>query len=172
MTGQDLATAAPLTALDDRLLADIGVSRAQIWQASRRTKRRFTIRSGFAALVSFLCLATPSLAQPANPPTPTTRILAIGTVDAGADPATVRSILPAEIRETVKLYLDGKIDQWFSLQGRRGVAFILNVTDAAAAHDMLEKLPLGQAHLMSFELVPLAPLNPLRLLQGMGAGSP
>jgi hypothetical protein len=26
---------------------------------------------------------------------------------------------------------------------------------------MLEKLPLGQAHLMSFELIPLGPLNPL-----------
>jgi hypothetical protein len=108
------------------------------------------------------CGASP--AQPANPPTPTTRILAIGTVNPGADPAAVRSILPSEVRETVKLYLDGTIDQWFSLQGRNGVAFILNVTDPAAAHDMLEKLPLGRARLMSFELMPLAPLNPLRQL--------
>jgi hypothetical protein len=29
---------------------------------------------------------------------------------------------------------------------------------------MLEKLPLGVAHLMSFELIPLGPLNPLRQL--------
>jgi hypothetical protein len=75
-------------------------------------------------------------------------------------------------RRRVKLYLDGKIDQWFSLQDRNGVAFILNVTDPAAAHYMLEKLPLGQAHLMSFELIPLAPLNPLRQLQGMSTGQP
>jgi hypothetical protein len=46
------------------------------------------------------------------------------------------------------------------------------MTDTAAAHEMLEKLPLGQAHMMSFELIPLAPLNPLRQLQGMTAGSP
>ena len=45
--------------------------------------------------------------------------------------------------------------------------FILNVTDLAAAHEMLEKLPLGQAHLMSFELIPLGPLAPLRRLTGM-----
>jgi hypothetical protein len=32
---------------------------------------------------------------------------------------------------------------------------------------MLEKLPLGKAHMMSFELIPIGPLNPLRLLQGM-----
>ena len=107
------------------------------------------------------------LPEPPNPPTPTTRILAIGTVNPGVDPAVVRSILPNEIRETVKLYLDGKIDQWYSLQGRSGVAFLLNVTDPAAARDMLEKLPLGRAHLMSFELIPLAPLNPLRQLQGI-----
>jgi hypothetical protein len=93
-------------------------------------------------------------------------------VNAGVDPATVRAILPAEVRDTVRLYLDGKIDQWYSLQGRAGVAFILNVTDPSAAHEMLEKLPLGQAHLMSFELIPLAPLNPLRQLQGMTSGPP
>lgn len=110
-------------------------------------------------------------AQSAVPPTPTTRILAIGTLNSGVDPAAARAILPSEVRETVKLYLEGKIDQWYSLQGRNGVAFILNVTDPTAAHAMLEKLPLGQAHLMSFELIPLAPLNPLRQLQGMAAGS-
>jgi hypothetical protein len=125
-----------------------------------------------AAALASLSLSGASPAQPANPPTPTTRILAIGTVNPGVDPAAVRSILPHEVRETVKLYLDGKIDQWFSLQGRSGVAFILNVTDPAAARDMLEKLPLGQAHLMSFELIPLAPLNPLRQLQGMSPTSP
>src|ERR1700751_2780147 len=124
-----------------------------------------------AAVVASLSLSAASPAQPANPPTPTTRILAIGTVNPGVDPAAVRSILPKEVRETMKLYLDGKIDQWFSLQGRSGVAFILNVTDPAAAHDMLEKLPLGQAHLMSFELIPLAPLSPLRQLQGMRESS-
>jgi hypothetical protein len=49
------------------------------------------------------------------------------------------------------------------------VVFILNITGPAAARDMLEKLPLGQAHLMSFELTPIGPLNPLRQLQGMKA---
>jgi hypothetical protein len=45
--------------------------------------------------------------------------------------------------------------------------FILNVTDLTVAHEMLEKLPLGQAHLMSFELIALGPLNQLRRLPGM-----
>jgi hypothetical protein len=79
----------------------------------------------------------------------------------------VFAILPNEVRDTVDLYLNGKIDQWYSQQEHRGVVFILNVTNPAAARDMLEKLPLGQAHLMSFELIPIGPLNPLRQLQGM-----
>jgi hypothetical protein len=133
---------------------------------------KFSLAVTIATTFASLFLSGPSMAQPAKPPTPTTRILAIGTVNPGADPATVRSILPNEVRETVKLYLDGKIDQWFSLEDRNGVAFILNVTDPAAAHDMLEKLPLGQAHLMSCELIPLAPLNPLRQLPGMSPSQP
>jgi hypothetical protein len=133
---------------------------------------KFSLAVTIAATFASLFLSGPSVAQPAKPPTPTTRILAIGTVNPGADPATVRSILPNEVRQTVKLYLDGKIDQRFSLQDRNGVAFILNVTDPAAAHDMLEKLPLGQPHLMSFELIPLAPLNLLRQLPGMSPSTP
>lgn len=108
-------------------------------------------------------------AQPMTTSTATTKILAIGTINQGVDPAKVFAILPNEVRDTVDLYLNGKIDQWYSQQERRGVVFILNVTDPAAARDMLEKLPLGQAHLMSFELIPIGPLNPLRQLQGMKA---
>ena len=132
------------------------------------------MRTTFAALIAlFLCLmnAGSSHAQSANPPTPTTKILAIGTINPGVDLAAARAILPKEVKETVNLYLDGKIDQWYSLQERRGVAFILNMTDTAAAHEMLEKLPLGQAHLMSFELIPLGPLNPLRQLLRPASGS-
>jgi hypothetical protein len=134
------------------------------------------MKAAFASTLAALTICVMSSgaghAQTAGPPTPTTRILAIGTLNPGVDPAAARAILPTEVRETVKLYLDGKIDQWYSLQGRNGVVFILNVTDPVAAHEMLEKLPLGQAHLMSFELTPLGPLNPLRQLQGMTTGSP
>lgn len=131
-----------------------------------------TLAAVLVTLILCLASAVPGRAQSPTPPTPTTRILAIGTINPGADAAAARAILPKEVRETVKLYLEGKIDQWYSLQDRVGVAFILNVTDVAAAHDMLEKLPLGEAHLMRFELIPLGPLNPLRQLQGMSTGAP
>ena len=129
---------------------------------------RHAIVGGLALILS-LAVPNSGKAQPMTTSTPTTRILAIGTINPGTDQAKVLAILPNEVRETVNLYLDGKIEQWYSLQDRRGVAFILNITDPATAHEMLENLPLGRAHLMSFELISLGPLNPLRQLSGMTA---
>jgi len=125
-----------------------------------------------AALALIACLAgfnSASAQGIAMKRTPTTKILAIGTVNPGFEQSQVRAVLPEEVRETVDLYLEGEIEQWYSLQGKPGVVFILNVTDPAVAHEMLEKLPLGKAHIhmMSFELIPIGPLNPLRFLQGM-----
>ena len=58
----------------------------------------------------------------------TTKILAIGTFAPGTDMQLVQRTLAAEVRATAELYLQGKIDQWYALENRPGVVFILNVT--------------------------------------------
>lgn len=121
-------------------------------------------KTTLAAGVLFSSALLPAAAQNAAPAAPTTKILAVGTIVGGADMKLAMSTLPEEVRATVSMYLGGKIDQWYSLQGRPGVVFILNATDTTSAKSLLEGLPLGQAHLMTFELTPLAPLNPLRQL--------
>jgi hypothetical protein len=117
--------------------------------------------------------ASASLAQaaaPVEPPAssalvvPTTKLLAIGSFTAKATPDAWKPILPSEARETALLYFNGKIDQWYVKQDQSGVVFILNVTDPKQAHDLLDKLPLGKAGLMEFQIIPLGPLSPLRLL--------
>jgi hypothetical protein len=96
------------------------------------------------AAASVLVAAAPgALAQAPPPATPTTKILAIGTFASGTDMQLVQRTLAAEVRATAELYLEGKIDQWYSLENRAGVVFILNVTDIGAAQAMLEALPLG-----------------------------
>ena len=95
---------------------------------------------------------------------PTTKLLAIGSFTAKATPSVWKPILPAEVRATVKLYLDGKIDQWYVKQDQSGVVFLMNVTDPREAGAILNKLPLGQAGLMAFQFIPLGPISPLRLL--------
>lgn len=72
--------------------------------------------------------------------------------------------MAGEMRETALLYLDGKISEWFSRQDESGVVFILNVISLDEARLLLEGLPLGKAGLMSFDLIPLGPLKPMRLL--------
>ena len=94
----------------------------------------------------------------------TTKLLAIGTRTLQGIPESIEQILPSEVRATVQLYLDGKIDQWFVKQDRSGVVFILNETDAEQASALLRDLPLGAAGMMTFEIIPLAPLSPLGLL--------
>jgi hypothetical protein len=124
------------------------------------------LAAGLAVMLG-LAGVTTGYGQTAMQSTPTTKILAIGTINPGVEREKVFAMLPEEVRDTANLYLEGKIDQWYSQQNGRGVVFILNVTDPAAAHEMLEKLPLGQAHLMSFELIQLGPLAPLRQLSGL-----
>ena len=100
---------------------------------------------------------------------PTTKILAVGRWTPKATADGVRPVLPAEVRDTVRLYLDGVIDQWFIQQDNSGVVFLLNVTETDKARALLEKLPLGQAGLMEFQLTQLGPVSPLASLIGAPA---
>jgi hypothetical protein len=72
--------------------------------------------------------------------------------------------MPAEIRATTQLFLDGKIREWYSRGDGRGVIFLLNTSDPAEAHTIMDGLPLGRANLMDHEYIPVGPLVPLRLL--------
>jgi hypothetical protein len=94
----------------------------------------------------------------------TTKVLAIGTWTAKGTPDARPAIMPAEARDTMRLMLAGKIDQWFAKSDGSGAVFLMNVTDPAEAHELLEKLPLGRADMMRFELIPVGPLWPLGLL--------
>lgn len=72
--------------------------------------------------------------------------------------------MPFEARDTLRLELAGKIAQWFAKSDGSGAVFLMNVTDPAEAHTLLEQLPLGKAQMMTFELIPVGPLWPLGLL--------
>ncbi len=105
---------------------------------------------------------TPSVA--ASTAVPTTKILAIGRLTAKATPEALAPILPLEMRATARLYLAGKIDQWYSKTDEAGVVFIVNLSNSGEARALLEGLPLGQAGMMEFEFIPIGPLKPLGLL--------
>ena len=82
----------------------------------------------------------------------------------GTTPDKVMAVMQQEVRDTVRLYLAGTIDQWFVRRDQNGVVFLLNVATVDEARALLEKLPLGEKKLMEFDLIPLGPLTPLGLL--------
>lgn len=120
--------------------------------------------------------STPLSAQPGSatppppglPPGPVTRVIAIGHVTENWTPEAIRTVMPTEVRETVDLYLQGHIDQWFMRKDEPGVVFVFNASEVAAVHDLLEALPLGKEHMMTFELIPVGPLAPLALMRNAG----
>jgi len=97
----------------------------------------------------------------------TSKIIAIGSLTEKALQAEKSerfAVLQKEVPATVQLYLEGKIDNWFVKVDGNGVVFIMNVNTVEEAHSVLEALPLGLAGLMEFNLIPVGPLSPLRLL--------
>ena len=106
----------------------------------------------------------PSVAIP-----PTTEVLVIETPRQGVTAQQIIAVMPSEVRETVKLYLDGKIREWYSRGNGRGVIFLVEAKTEDDARAIMETLPLAKEQLMDHEYTPVGPLMPLRMLIGPGA---
>jgi hypothetical protein len=105
----------------------------------------------------------PSVAVPK-----TTAVLVIETSKPGVTPQQIMAVIPEEIRATVKLYLDGKIRQWYSRGDGKGVIFLVDAKTEDEARAVMETLPLAKKQLMDHEYIPVGPLMPLRALMGAG----
>jgi hypothetical protein len=125
----------------------------------------------FASLLVAGAVALAQTPAPSLTAGPTTRVLAIGHMTSGSTREKIMPVMQQEVRDTVRLYLAGKLDQWFVRRDQNGVVFLLNVSTVAEARTLLEKLPLGEAKLMDFDLIPLGPLTPLGLLLQESAGA-
>jgi len=117
-------------------------------------------------LGSLTFLASSATAQTPPPPAPTTQVLALLIVKSDIPRADVMKVLPDEVKATVRLHLDGKIQQWYGRADNRGVVFILNATSVDEAKRITAELPFEKAGIAGFEYVALTPLTPLRLLLG------
>src|ERR1700745_4206659 len=106
----------------------------------------------------------PSIAIPK-----TTEVIVIETPKQGVTPQQVMEVIPEEIMATVKLYLDGKIRQWYSRGDGKGVVFVVDAKTEDEARAIMETLPLAKEHLIDHQYIPVGPLMPLRALMGPGA---
>jgi hypothetical protein len=94
----------------------------------------------------------------------TTGVLVLLTAKPGVTREQVMKFMPAEIRATVRLYLEGGIREWYSRGDGKGVVFILDCQSVAEAETIIDKLPLSGENLMDHEFIPVGPLLPLGVL--------
>ena len=98
----------------------------------------------------------------------TTEVMVILTARPGVSREQIMKFMPAEIRATVGLYLDGKIRQWYSRGDGRGVIFLVDAKTVEQAHAVIDALPLSKEDLMDHEYIPVGPLLPLAGLISAG----
>ena len=116
-------------------------------------------------LLAFATVLAPLAQGQSTPPQPKiTGVVTMLSPKPGVLPEQIMKIMPAEIRATVPLYLDGKIQQWYMRGDGRGVIFIMNCQDVAEARSLIESLPLSQANLVDEQFIPVGPLLPLGIL--------
>jgi hypothetical protein len=133
---------------------------------------KFMILFLIAMLPAASVAQTPTAAAPGLPRVAipkTTAVLAIETPRQGVTFQQVMDVIPAEIRATVNLYLEGKIREWYSRGDGRGVIFLVDAKTEDEARDIMETLPLSREQLMDTKYIPVGPLMPMRALIGPGA---
>lgn len=91
------------------------------------------------------------------------KVMAIGTLKP-LTPEQRAMYLPKEVPATLQIYLDGKMEQFWLRDKEAGVIFLMTVDSVEEADTILKALPLGRANLLTFELMPIGPLSPLRML--------
>jgi hypothetical protein len=91
------------------------------------------------------------------------KIMAIGTLKPLSQEQRQKH-LPKEVPATLQLYLDGKMEQFWMRDKEEGVIFLMSVDSVDEADRLLKALPLGQAKLLTFDLMPIGPLWPLGML--------
>ena len=94
----------------------------------------------------------------------TTGVMVIETAKQGVTARQVLAVIPSEIRATVKLYLDGKIREWYSRGDGKGIVFLVDAKTEDEARAIMETLPLAKEQLMDNEYIPVGPLMPLKAL--------
>jgi hypothetical protein len=92
------------------------------------------------------------------------KVMAVGSIIKPLSPEQRQQIMPKEVPDTLKLYLDGKIEQFWYRQDVPGVIFLMNVESVEQAKAAVDALPLVAGGFAKYDLMQVGPLAPLGLL--------
>jgi hypothetical protein len=109
--------------------------------------------------------AQPQTAPASAPaPAPVTEMIAMTRLKPGVALPDVMKLVQDEVRVAVQLYLDGKIDQWYTRGDGKGAVLFLRCKTADEAKAVLADLPLVKAGYLDVEYIPVGPFSGLRNL--------
>ena len=132
-------------------------------------KQIFPFVMSALALASGAQSQSPSAQPPSGALSPkVTEVMVILTAKQGVTRQQIMNVMPAEIRATVKLYLDGKIRQWYSRGDGKGVIMLIDAKTIDEASAIIDAMPLSKENLADHEYIPVGPLMPLATLIGGG----
>jgi hypothetical protein len=95
------------------------------------------------------------------------KVMAIASIVRPWTPEQRQQVMSREVPETLKHYLEGKIEQFWGRQDKPGVIFLLNADSIEQAKATIETLPLVTGGFAEYEYIPVGPLAPLgRLIEG------
>ncbi len=92
------------------------------------------------------------------------KVLAIGSITKPVTDEERAQIMPHEVPATLKLYLDGIVDQYWFRHDRPGPVFLMNVDSVEQAKAVTDAMPIVKAGFASYEFIPVGPLAPLGML--------
>src|SRR5260370_39021127 len=95
------------------------------------------------------------------------KVLAIGRFVKSPTDEERNQIMPKEVPNTLQLYLEGKIEQFFFTEDKPGVVFLMNAASVDEAKATISSLPRAAGGFIADEVLPVRTLEPLsRLIQG------
>ncbi|MCB8882796.1 hypothetical protein ACELLULO517_21300 [Acidisoma cellulosilytica] len=92
------------------------------------------------------------------------KVMAIGSLTQPLTPEQRAEVMPKEVPHTLKLYLDGKVDQFWFRQDQPGPIFLMNAETVEQAKATTDQMPLVIAGYATYTFIPVGPLAPLGML--------
>ncbi len=97
-------------------------------------------------------------------PAPVTEVMAMASIKPGVAVADVMKLVPEEVRSVAQMYMDGKIEQWYTRGDGRGQIFFLRAKTVDEAKAIFADLPAVKAGYVVVEYIPVGPYSPVRFL--------
>src|SRR5579871_4934145 len=100
--------------------------------------------------------------------------MAMSSVKPGVAISDVMKLVPDEVRAVAQLYMDGKIQQWYTRGDGKGQIFFLRAKTIDETKAIFAVLPAVKAGYVVVEYIPVGPYSPVRFLtrpQGVLDGS-